>query len=76
LTIGDHVIANVITKCFDGIKEIIKLKCWMKKKVHIIDSRKQPKEIVLWGQLQMAKLFTKVLKAKRLSWHFTLFCSN
>lgn len=26
LTIGDHVIANVITKFFDGIKEIIKLK--------------------------------------------------
>ncbi len=26
LPIGDHVIANVITKFFDGIKEIIKLK--------------------------------------------------
>ncbi len=26
LTIGDHVIANVITKIFDNIKEIIKLK--------------------------------------------------
>ncbi len=26
LTIGDHVIANVITRFFDGIKEIIKLK--------------------------------------------------
>jgi hypothetical protein len=43
------------------------------KKDHIIDSRKQDKEIDLWGQLQMAKLFTKVLKAKRLSWRFTLF---
>jgi hypothetical protein len=26
LTIGDHVIANVITKIFDIIKELIKLK--------------------------------------------------
>ncbi len=26
LTIGDHVIANVITKFFENIKEIIKLK--------------------------------------------------
>jgi hypothetical protein len=43
------------------------------KKDHILDSRKHGKEIVLWGQLQMTKLFIKVLKAKRLSWHFTSF---
>jgi len=62
LNVGDHVIASVIINFSDGIIQIEKMKLQVIEK--IIESRKQGREMVLHGQLQMATLFAEVLKAK------------
>jgi uncharacterized protein YoxC len=66
LDVGSRAIIDAIKEFSIGVQEIEKLKINMTKRItsQMLQSEKKSKHMVLQSQLQIANIFTKVLKPK------------
>jgi uncharacterized protein YoxC len=66
LDVGSREIIDAIKEFSIGVQEIEKLKINMTKRItsQMLQSEKKSKHMVLQSQLQIANIFTKVLKPK------------
>lgn len=66
MDVGSRAIIDAIKEFSIGVQEIEKLKINMTKRItsQMLQSEKKSKHMVLQSQLQIANIFTKVLKPK------------